>query len=97
MWSRIIGILFLCGLFCLGNPATGEDLPGLLARGREAFKSGNYGEAERFHRLAIETAEAGGTTAHVSTWTQTADGSDKTLTATLSGSTEWIAMIIEVT
>jgi len=63
MWSRIIGILFLGGLFCLGNPATGEDLPGLLARGREAFKSGNYGEAERFHRLAIETAEAGGITA----------------------------------
>ena len=62
MWSRII-VLLLGGLFCLGKLAAGEDLPSLLGKGRDAFKSGNYEEAERVHRLAVVAAEAGGNAA----------------------------------
>ena len=51
---------FWADCLCLGKPASGEDLPSLLAKGRAAFKSGNYEDAERFHRLAVDAAEAGG-------------------------------------
>src|SRR6188474_2863927 len=63
MWSRIVGILLLGGLFCLGKPATAEDLSSLLDKARAAFNSGNYQEAERLDRLAVEAAEAGGNAA----------------------------------
>src|SRR5688500_1862577 len=58
MWKRMSGVVLLGGMFLFGTPARGEDLEDLLTRGRQAFRSGKYDDAEHYHRLAVPVAES---------------------------------------
>jgi tetratricopeptide (TPR) repeat protein len=64
MFSRSI-IVLVSGVLCLQPSAFAEDLSvenlsTLVRKGREAFHRGNYVEAERYHRFAVDEAERTG-------------------------------------
>jgi tetratricopeptide (TPR) repeat protein len=45
------------GILCQGVPLFADDLSALIEKGREAFHSGNFSDAERYNRLAVEESE----------------------------------------
>jgi len=57
---RIVGVLLLAGVVCLGTTVAEESVSSLLSKGRQAFKRGNYSDAARYDRLAADVAEHSG-------------------------------------
>src|SRR5678815_1670275 len=55
---RIMSVLLLIGALCSGALAAGDELSDLLDKGRRAARNGDYDEAERFHRLAVDLASS---------------------------------------
>jgi tetratricopeptide (TPR) repeat protein len=55
MWRRI-SILLLSGALSSVTAVAGDQLTDLLDKGRQAARNGNYDEAERYQRLAVEAA-----------------------------------------
>jgi tetratricopeptide (TPR) repeat protein len=53
-------LILLSGVFCHASLLFAEDLSNLVKKGREAFKSGKFDDAEWYHRLAVEEAERAG-------------------------------------
>lgn len=53
-------IFVLMGILCYAVPLFADDLSTLMKKGREAFQSGNFEEAERYNRLAVEESERAG-------------------------------------
>ena len=51
-----VGVL-LMGAFCQRVPLFADDLSTLIEKGREAFHSDNFHDAERYNRLAVEESE----------------------------------------
>jgi len=52
--------LLLMGILCLGVPLFADDLSALIEKGREAYQSGNFHDAERYNRLAVVESERAG-------------------------------------
>ena len=59
-----VASLCLGGVLYLSAPLIADQLSDLLKKGREAFQSGNYEAAERYHRLAAEEAVRAGEPVH---------------------------------
>jgi tetratricopeptide (TPR) repeat protein len=53
-------LIFLLMALPYGVPLFADDLSTLMRKGREAFQSGNFADAERYHRLALEESERAG-------------------------------------
>ena len=61
MQRRISLILFLLSaILCQGTRLSADEVAELVKKGREAFQRGNFNDAERYHRLAVEQAEQAG-------------------------------------
>src|SRR5262245_60614767 len=56
MWTRMLGILLVLIGAMVSVASAADELSDLLDKGRRAASNGDYDEADRYHRLAVDVA-----------------------------------------